>query len=88
VSVIGSSGAAYADDHQNSQLLYRGGPPQAFQAGEGTRHLAVMIQEFVDAIATNKDLSPTVTAWRSVLSVVDAVRQSLVAHRAIDWKGA
>jgi len=86
VSVIGSSGAACADDQQNAQLLYRGGHPQALQTGEGTRHLAAMIQEFVDAIAQRQDLSPTVTAWHSVLTLVEAVRQSLVTHQAIHRK--
>lgn len=83
LSVIGSTGAAYGDDHQNMQLLYRGGAPQALRTGEGTRHLAAMLQEFVDAVATRQDLSATVTAWRRVLTVVDDARQSLVTHRAI-----
>lgn len=88
LSVIGATGAAYADDHQNMQLLYRGGAPQAVPTGEGTKHLAAMVQDFVDAVAVGSDLSATVTAWRGVLTVVSAVRQSLATHRAIALEGA
>jgi predicted dehydrogenase len=88
VSVIGATGAACADDQQNVQLLFRGGPPQAFQTGEGTRHLAILIQNFVDAIATGQELTTTVNAWTDVFHVVESVRQSLDTHRAIHRKGA
>jgi predicted dehydrogenase len=84
LSVIASSGAAYADDHQNVQLLYRGGHPRAVRTGEQAGLLAAIAQEFVDAIGTGRDLvTANVTAWKDVFAVADAVRQSLASGRAV-----
>jgi predicted dehydrogenase len=83
LSVIGASGAAYADDHQNAQLLYRGGPGRAIVTGEGSKHLVAMLQDFTDTIAGGRDLSETVAAWRDVLTVVEAARESLTTHTAV-----
>jgi predicted dehydrogenase len=83
LSVIGANGAAYADDHQNAQLLYRAGPGQAVRTGEGIRHLTAMLQDFADAIAGGRNLSPTVSAWRNVFDVAGAARQSLATNAAV-----
>ena len=83
LSVIGSAGAAYADDHQNMQLLYRGGQAQAVRTGEGLKHLATLVQDFADGLAAGRDLSPSVEAWRNVLSIANAVRRSLESRLAI-----
>jgi predicted dehydrogenase len=87
LSVIGSAGAAYADDHQNTQLLYRGGRPLAVRADDGVKQLAALLQEFVDDLQTGRDLSASVTAWRDVLTVADAVRRSLESRQAIPLEG-
>jgi predicted dehydrogenase len=81
--VIGSTGAAYRDDHQNVQLLYRGGHAQAIRTDEGTKHLTAMIQHFADALGSGSDLSPTVTIWRSVLALVAAIKQSIATRQAV-----
>ena len=83
LSVIGSTGAAYADDHQNMQLLYRGGQAQAVRTGEGSKHFAALVQDFADALAAGRDLSPSVHSWRNVLAVAAAVRRSLESRSAI-----
>jgi UDP-N-acetyl-2-amino-2-deoxyglucuronate dehydrogenase len=49
LSLIGSSGAAYADDHHNRQLLFQGGPPAAILTQEGAGLLA-MLREFIAAV--------------------------------------
>ncbi len=87
LSVIGSAGAAYADDHQNMQLIYRGGRPQAVRTDEGPQQLAALVQQFVDAIAAGRDLSPSVAAWQDVLGVVACVRQSIESRQAIAREG-
>ena len=87
LSVIGSLGAAYADDHQNMQILYRGGQPLAVNAEEGVKQFAALLQEFVDDLQTGRDLSTSVTAWRDVLAVSDAVRRSLESRQAIPSEG-
>ncbi len=87
LSVIGSTGAAYADDQQNSQLVYRGGPARAVRTGEGNRHLAALLQEFLDALRTGRDLSASVTDWQHVLSLADAVSRSLASRQAVALEG-
>ncbi len=87
LSVIGSTGAAYADDQQNRQLLFRGGTAQAIRTNEGVRQQVAMMQEFVDAIVANRDLSGSISSWKTVLSVADAVCQSLATRQAVRWEG-
>jgi predicted dehydrogenase len=84
VTVIGSAGAAYADDHQNMQLVYRGGRPQAVHAEEGVRQLATLVQEFVDALQAGREPSGAMTPW---CQLGDAVMRSLETHRAVDREG-
>ena len=83
LSVIGSAGAAYADDHQNMQLVYRGGQAQGMRTGEGSKHLAALVQDFADGLAAGRDLSPSIEAWRNVLSLASAVQRSLESRLAI-----
>jgi len=83
VAVIGSTGAAYADDHQNMQLLFRGGPPQALRLAEGVCQYRALIEEWVQMIATGPNLSGITWAWQDVLAVAEAARQSLASRQAI-----
>jgi predicted dehydrogenase len=87
LSVIGSSGAVSADDHNDRQLVFRGGCPLAVRTGEGTAHLAVLVQQFVDDLQAGRDLSGSVAAWRDVLAVAGAVRRSLDSRRAVPLEG-
>lgn len=81
LSVIAQSGAAYADDHQNAQLLFRGGSAQAVRTDERTGQLAAIAQEFVNALKENRGLSEG--AWKDVFVVADAVAQSLASGSAV-----
>jgi predicted dehydrogenase len=81
LSVIGSTGAAYSDDHQNMQLLYRGGRPQAIRTEEGVRQAVDMMQWFADALKTGRDLSVYIKAWQQVFAVHDAIAESLASRR-------
>jgi predicted dehydrogenase len=85
LSVIGSAGAAYFDDHQNRQLLYSGGSPRAVLTGEGDGYLAGLLQEFIDALrgGAKPHASAGMTTWRHVLAVADAVTQSLTSRQAV-----
>jgi predicted dehydrogenase len=76
LSLIGATGAAYADDHQNVQLVYRGGHPQAVRTDEGVQALAALLQEFIDRPADG-------TAWRGVLAVSAAVGRSRATRQAV-----
>lgn len=79
---IAATGAAYAADHQNTQLLYRGGHPQAVRTEERAGQLAALAQDFIDGLRTGRDLS-TEANWRAVSAVADAVRRSLAAGNAV-----
>jgi hypothetical protein len=87
LSVIGSSGAAHADDHGNVQLLYRGGPPLAVRTGEGLAPLASLLQDFIDGVQAGRDFADTLAGWRSALRVSNAVRLSLTSRQAIPLEG-
>jgi predicted dehydrogenase len=83
VSVIGAAGAAYADDQQNMQLVYRGGQPVAIRAEEAGLQVVAMVQDFVAGLQTNRDFTTSHTAWIGVLKVAESVRQSLATRRAV-----
>jgi predicted dehydrogenase len=87
LSVIAASGAAYADDHQNTQLLYRGGTPQAVRTEERTGLYAAIAQDFVNAIREGRDLSAGVSAWNDVFAVADAAVKSLAVKQAVAPEG-
>jgi predicted dehydrogenase len=88
VTVIAANGAAYADDHENQQLLYRGGHPQALRADETTRQRVHLLQDFVDALARGDDLSANAPAWRDAYAVASAVRKSLATREAVPMEDA
>jgi predicted dehydrogenase len=87
LSLIGSSGAAYADDHQNAQLVYRGGHPQALGVDEGGREHLALVQAFVDGIDQGHDFTASVSAWRMVMAEADAARESVASRRAVPLGG-
>ncbi len=82
LSVIGSRGAAYADDHQDRQLVFAGGSPLAVRVGEGFT-LTPLLQEFVDALREQQDLSVNLSAWTRVWDVADAVQRSIETRQAV-----
>jgi hypothetical protein len=81
LSVIAQSGAAYADDHQNTQLLYRGGNAQAIRTEERAGQLAAIAQDFVNAL--KKSASLDTGNWKDVFAVANAVTTSLAAGKAV-----
>lgn len=84
LSVIASSGAAYADDHQNAQLLYCGGNAQAVRTKERAGQLASVAQEFVDALRAGQNLSASATDWHAVFALAKIVQKSLASGRAVE----
>jgi predicted dehydrogenase len=77
LSLIGSSGAAYADDHHNTHLLYRGGNPAALISGQGHLHVVREHQAFVDAIIEKTPPRVTGEECLAAHQVMDAVLRSL-----------
>jgi predicted dehydrogenase len=87
LSVIAASGATYADDHQNVQLVYRGGHPHAVRTDERSGQLAAIVQDFVDAIRTGREPEGGAAGWRDVFAVADAVERSLASAGATTPEG-
>ena len=77
LSLIGSRGAAYADDHHNTHLLFTGGDPRALISDSGSGHSHVL-QGFVDTIRdetqppNNGDVDCALTAH----TIIDAINRS------------
>lgn len=85
--VIGSTGAAYADDHHNTHLVYRGGEPRARISGHGSYHVAREAQEFVDAILEKRRPAVSGEDGCEALSIAKIVELSLRFGRPFRRKG-
>jgi xylose dehydrogenase (NAD/NADP) len=87
LSMIGSSGAAYVDDHHNCQLLFRGGRPSAPITGQGSLHVEQQLREFLNAIGEDREPSITGLEGKVVVEVAAAAEQSLTEGQAVDLGG-
>lgn len=87
LSIIGSAGAAYADDHQNVQLLYQGQQPRAVRVDETVRQWANLTQAFAVAVGKGHGLSPAISNLQDLMTVVPAVEDSLRSRRAVSREG-
>ncbi len=87
LSVIGSTGAATADDHHNMNLVYRGGDPTALNRGQGTSHIQMQLQEFVDSIEQHRAPATTGSDGRNALLVAEAASESIHSGRTARLKG-
>ncbi len=81
LTVIGSLGAAYADDHHNVQLVYRGGRPQALVADQRALSLRAQLDEFANAIQQQRDPSPSGADALAALRAAEAAQASLASGR-------
>ena len=88
LSVFGSAGAAYADDHHNMHLLYRGGRPTALPADRGRLHHLAELQEFVGAIEADRPPAITAEEGRKAVQVVRAVERSMQSGRVMRLIGS
>ncbi len=88
LSVIGSTGAAYADDHHNMQLVFGGSQPRAFRTSQGDFALLTAWQEFIDA--TDKKRQPLCdgSAWKRAMGLLAAVEGSLTTGQPVTVKDA
>ncbi len=86
LTMIGGTGAAYADDHHNMNLLYSGGQPNAIRASQGRADLVGQLQEFVDAISEQRAPSVTVADTTRAVEVLDRVLESAKSRQVISGK--
>jgi predicted dehydrogenase len=82
-SVIGSAGAAYADDHRNKQLVYRGEHPSAIGTGSADLGWVGQLQEFCDAIRQQREPVVTGSDWLAVMRVSEAVMHSIESGEVV-----
>ena len=76
--LIGSTGAAYADDHHNMNLLLAADSVRAINVGQGTLEVHGLLGEFVDAVREGRE--PAVTA-DDTLSAFATARAAVNAAR-------
>jgi predicted dehydrogenase len=86
-TLIGSRGAAYADDHHNMNLLCGRGCPRSLLTGQGCGHLITRLQEFVDAIRERREPGATGADGCAALEVAEAAARSLDSQAALRWTG-
>ena len=82
LSVIGSMGAAYADDHHNMNLLYRGGAPAALNANYGDLHVLSQLEEFIRAITEAREPAIRGADGRAAIEVAIAAAESMESGRS------
>ncbi|MFN0198846.1 MAG: Gfo/Idh/MocA family protein [Planctomycetaceae bacterium] len=91
LSVIGASGAAYADDHHNQQLLFHGdSPPTALLTGQGDLHHIKAFAEFLSRIpgTSPKPAAPMdEQAELDVIKIVSAAELSFSKKRSVQLVG-
>ncbi len=87
LSVVGSNGAAYADDHHNMHLQYRGGRPTALPGGQGSLHHVAELQAFVDAIEMGCPPAITDSDGHKAVEVARAAERSLQSGRVMRLNG-
>ena len=84
LALIGSLGAAHADDHHNMQLLYGGGRAQAVLTEADESVPALMLAEFSAAVAEGREPAVTAEDGAAVLRVAEATASSWGAQAA--WR--
>jgi hypothetical protein len=87
VSMIGSTGAAYADDHLQKHLLFRGERPVATQHSEMIPAIVAQLRDFQQAIAEKRNPADAVAAMKSAMALTEAVWTSLAEHRPVRLTG-
>ena len=87
VTVIGSAGAGYADDHHNRNLVFGGGDAAARDPGEGNLDLVAELEEFTAASAGQRAPQVTGAAAGAALLVAAAAAASAAGGAVLERKG-
>ena len=86
-SVIGSDGAAYADDHLNKQLVFRGQHPVAVGTGSGELASVADLQEFCQAIEQQRAAQVSGADWVAAAKIAEMVRESIASGSTVSVVG-
>lgn len=85
LTVIGGTGAAYADDHRNMNLIVDGVHPHAVRTGQGNIDIASQLQGFVDTVTDANPPAFTLQNLAELLQVSDAALEASADQAAV-WK--
>ncbi len=83
LSLIGSTGAAYADDHHNMQLLFDRRGPSALLTSQSELAVAELIDSFARGIVAGQKFNASWQPIKTVLEVTDQVRKSASVGDAV-----
>ena len=86
MSLIGSTGAAYADDHHNSHLLFAGGAPNALLSDASVGHL-MDLQEFIACITCDQSPDIELQTVRRLWDVANGIELALKESQAVHQQG-
>ncbi|MBM4074197.1 MAG: hypothetical protein FJ267_00960 [Planctomycetes bacterium] len=87
LSVIASTGAAYADDHANQQLLFHQGGTRAIRQNECSIK-AIVVQEFVDVVSRKENRSASLEEWTHVWNTTSIIEQSIRSGQVVRVGGS
>jgi myo-inositol 2-dehydrogenase/D-chiro-inositol 1-dehydrogenase len=87
VTVIGSAGAGYADDHHNRNLVFGGGDAIARDPGEGNLELVAELKEFAAAGSGRRAPQVTGADAGAALQVAAAAASSAATGAVLERKG-
>ena len=87
VTVIGSDGAGYADDHRNRNLVFGGGDAAARDPGEGNLELVAELEEFVAASSGGRTPQVAGADAAAALQVAAAAATSAATGAVLQRKG-
>ena len=87
VSLIGASGAAYADDHHNRNLLFTDGAPRGVAPGEESAAYLAQLQELIAAVGERRPPSVTGDDGVRALQLAEAASVSVQQRQAVRRSG-
>ena len=70
LSLIGSQGAAYADDHRNRNLFFDGGAPKASPPSSPHAMIQPMLQHFITEVREGKDSAASAQSYQKASDIV------------------
>ncbi|MBH40339.1 MAG: hypothetical protein CL790_03830 [Chloroflexi bacterium] len=83
LTLIGSLGSAYADDHHNMQLVYRGGRPEAFATYQHALGVNAQIEEFSAAITQQRQPNPGAPDAIAAIKIAEATNRSVLTGESV-----
>ncbi|MFO0877813.1 MAG: hypothetical protein U0840_10705 [Gemmataceae bacterium] len=86
-SLIGSDGAAYADDHRDRQLVFTGGAPRAPLGDETDAACLALLRDFVKAITQKRRPLVDGARFQRLRAVSDALDHSRRSGTAVTLGG-